>query len=170
MIEVREARPDEYETAGQVTYDAYAALPGDHMDDEYGRELRDAARRAREAVVLVAVEKGRVLGCVTYVPDASSPWAEDLREGEAGVRMLAVDPAAQGRGIGRALAAACVDRARAEAKQAVMLHSTPWMEAAHHIYQGLGFRRVPTRDWVPLPKVPLLAFVLDLDGLSAGPR
>ena len=87
-------------------------------------------RRASEAVVLAAVDdaSGDLLGCVTYVPDASNPWAEHLREGEAGIRMLAVDPAGQGRGAGTALVAACLDRARADGRRAVFLHSLPVMD------------------------------------------
>jgi ribosomal protein S18 acetylase RimI-like enzyme len=104
------------------------------------------------------------------VGDTRSPWAEDLRDGEAGVRMLAVPPGHQGGGVGRALVEACIELARSEAKRALFLHSTPWMEAAHHLYQRLGFRRVPERDWVPIPEVPLVAFSLDLSGGQAGPR
>ena len=59
--------------------------------------LADVGRRAGETEVLVAVGP-ELLGCVTFVPDNSSPWAELLGPGEAGVRMLAVDPSAQGRG------------------------------------------------------------------------
>ena len=109
-------------------------------------------------------ELGRdeVVGCVTFVPDASSPWAELLEAGEAGMRMLAVRPDAQGRGIGRALVDACVTRARALGRAALILHTTPWMTAAHHLYEGAGFVRFPSRDWNPLPEVPLRAYRLEL--------
>ncbi|MCU1448367.1 MAG: acetyltransferase [Acidimicrobiales bacterium] len=164
-MQVREVRPTEYDAAGQVTLAAYRHLPGAHMTDSYAAELVDAGRRAVEAVVLVVVDHdGSNAGTVTYVPDASSPWAEDLREGEAGIRMMAVAPDAQGRGVGGALLAACVDRARAEGKHAVFLHSTPWMTTAHRLYERAGFARAPERDWLPEPDVPLLAFRLDLRG------
>ncbi|MHB8505403.1 MAG: GNAT family N-acetyltransferase, partial [Acidimicrobiales bacterium] len=70
------------------------------------------------------------------------------------------DPAAQGRGAGSALLDACVERARAAGRTAVFLHSTPWMTAAHRLYARAGFERVPSRDWLPVPEVPLLAFRL----------
>lgn len=162
MTEVRVVRPDEYAEAGEVVVAAYRHLPGDHIDDDYAVVLADVARRAEHAAVLVAVDAGRVVGVVTYVPDHRSPYAELLVPGEAGVRMLAVHPDAQGRGIGEALSRACVDRARAEGKRRLCLHSTPWMTAAHRIYERLGFRREPERDWTPAPGVPLLGFALDL--------
>jgi ribosomal protein S18 acetylase RimI-like enzyme len=164
-VEVREVRSDEYEQAGAVVVAAYRNLPGAHMSDGYARELANVRQRAVEAEVLVAVadRNGQLFGCVTFVPDATSPWAEGVEEDEAAIRMLAVDPAAQGRGVGRALVDACLDRARARGRSGVFLHSTPWMQAAHHLYASAGFVRVPPRDWLPHPEVPLLAFRRDLN-------
>lgn len=176
---VRPVRAEEHAAAGRLVVAAYRALPGGRTSEGYEAELADVARRAAEAEVLVAVAPGgtagggtagggtaagALLGCVTFVPDAANPWAEELEAGEASLRMLAVDPAAQGRGAGRALLAACIERARALGRSAVLLHSTPWMPAAHHLYAAAGFDRVPERDWLPVPEVPLLAFRLDLGG------
>jgi hypothetical protein len=36
------------------------------------------------------------------------------------------------------------------------------MEAAHHLYESAGFVRLPERDWLPVPEVPLMAFRLAL--------
>ncbi len=163
MITVRVAEPDEYERAGELTVAAYAALPGDHLADGYDVELRAAGRRAAEAVLLVAIDDdGRVAGCVTYLPDAECVWAEGLTDDEAGIRMLAVDPAGQGKGAGEALVRACLDRAMAEGKRAVFLHSTGEMATAHRLYERLGFRRVPERNWRPYPELLLYAFRLEL--------
>ncbi len=152
-------RPAEYGEAGRVVVAAYRALPGGHGNEEYEAKLADVAGRARGAEVLVAVEAA-VLGCVTFVPDASSPWAELVGPDESSVRMLAVDPPAQGRGVGGALLRACVERAASLGRRGLFLHSAPWMTAAHALYGQFGFDRVPERDWYPLPDVPLLAFRL----------
>ena len=85
-----------------------------------------------------------------------------LEGNEAAIRMLGVDPAVQKRGTGRALLQACLDRACDLGRDALFLHSTPWMEAAHRLYATAGFVRVPGRDWLPAPEVPLLAFRCDL--------
>jgi ribosomal protein S18 acetylase RimI-like enzyme len=163
-MEVREVRDDEADIAGDLVVAAYRAIEGTPPvdDDGYGAELRAVAERARNSVVFVVVEGGRLLGCVTYVPDETSPMAEDLQAGEAGIRMLAVDPAGQRRGVGRALVDECVARARAEGKARLFLHSGAWMVPAHALYEALGFRRVPERDWLPEPDIPLLAFAIDL--------
>jgi ribosomal protein S18 acetylase RimI-like enzyme len=157
------ARPGEHARLGELVVGAYRSLP-EFNEPGYEPELRDVARRAREAVVLVAVDDagGALLGCVTYVPGPESPWAELLEPGEAAIRMLAVDPAARGRGVGTALAVACIDRAREDGRAAVFLHSLAYMRAAQEIYARLGFIRRPDRDWEPVPGVRLLGFALAL--------
>ncbi len=154
---------EEWDSAGRIVVAAYRALPGAHMSGGYEKELADVARRALEAEVLVAVEGEALVGCVTFVPDPANPWAEELDQDEASIRMLAVDPARQGRGAGRVLLDACIQRARSLGRGAIFLHSTPWMLAAHRLYHQAGFVRVPERDWLPVPEVPLLAFRLDLE-------
>lgn len=151
------------ERLGEIVVTAYGTVGALEGDDGYVPELRDVARRVREAVVLAALDEadGTPLGCVTYVPGRDNAWAEHLRDGEASIRMLAVDPAAQGRGVGTALVEACVARARSDRRRAVFLHSLPVMAGAQRIYERLGFRRVPERDWV-LPDCLLMGFVLDL--------
>jgi ribosomal protein S18 acetylase RimI-like enzyme len=162
-MEVRVVRGHEVDEAGQVVLAAYAGIEGaPPLGGGYDEELLAVGRRSSEATVLVAVDAGHVVGCVTLVEDSTSPWAEDLRDDEAGIRMLAVAPEGQGQGVGRELVEACIVRARAAGRSAVFLHSTPWMRSAHHLYERLGFERVPERDWVPVPDVPLLAFRLAL--------
>lgn len=170
-IVVREARPDEFEALGRVVVAAYREVGALAGDEGYAAELRDVAARAATAVVLAAVDAddGRPLGCATYVPGLASSLAEELGPGEASIRMLAVDPAATGRGAGTALASACVERARADGFHRVVLHSLPVMAGAQRIYERLGFRHAPERDWVPVPDIHLRCYVLELDAEAARP-
>jgi GNAT superfamily N-acetyltransferase len=150
-VEIRLVRPDEHERLAELTVAAYSAInpPSAQGDlDEYEAELRDVAGRATGADTLVAVDSdGSLLGGVTYVPDRSSPWAEFDDPDAAGIRMLAVAPSAQGRGVGEALARACIDRAVTAGRGQILLHSTEWMTTAHRLYERLGFQRDPGLDW-----------------------
>ena len=144
---IREARPEEYEALGEIGVLAYSALE-DESDVGYLPEVRNVVRRARAVPVLAAVEPdGTLLGSVTYVPGPDSRYAELEREGEAGFRMLAVAPWAQGRGVGRALVEAVLERARADGRSGVAIYTRPSMGAAHRLYRSVGFERDPTRDW-----------------------
>lgn len=159
--EIRPVAPGEVDEAGAVTLAAYRSLGGELIAGRYADDLRDVATRTTGATVLVAVESGRVLGCVTLVDDPASPWSEGLTGGEVGIRMLGVDPSARGRGIGTALLGACLERGRALGAVRAVLHSTPAMTAAHRLYQAAGFRRAPRRD-IALPDLHLMAFTLEL--------
>jgi ribosomal protein S18 acetylase RimI-like enzyme len=166
-ITVRAVGPAEVDLCrrlGAIAVQAYVTLPGHVEEPEYELELADVAGRAamRATEVLAAFDGDRPLGCLTYVSGPDSPMVEHDDPDAASFRMLGIDPAAQGRGAGRLLVAACVDRARAEGRSGIVLHSTPWMTAAHRLYEGVGFRRSPSLDWSPLSEVPLLGFRLDL--------
>ena len=146
-MQIREALPGELEAVAALTTAAYRALPDSGLPPEYFEHLADVSRRAREAVLLVAVDDGgELLGSVTYVPE-SGPYAEFAGPDEAGLRMLAVAPDAQRRGVGTALVIACMKRARAAGKKRMVLHTMPSMVTAQRIYEGAGFRRAPERNW-----------------------
>ena len=160
-------RPDEHERLGEITVAAYRAINPPSADadlDDYEADLRDVAGRAAGADVLVAVDgDGAVLGGVTYVPGPASPSSEFDDPDAASIRMLAVAPEAQGRGVGEALTRACIDRAVASGRARLLLHSTDWMTTAHRIYERLGFRRDPSLDWQIEDEFWLRAFRLPLD-------
>jgi ribosomal protein S18 acetylase RimI-like enzyme len=146
LFDIRRARPTEYEAVGEICVLAYGGLEGE-TDLGYIDELRNVAGRAVLVDVLVAVEPdGALLGTVTYVP-GPGPLAESEREDEAGFRMLAVAPWAQGRGVGRALVEACIERARADGKGGVAIYTRPSMRMAQRLYGSLGFERDKADDW-----------------------
>jgi ribosomal protein S18 acetylase RimI-like enzyme len=150
---------------GEIVVRSYTTLPGHIPEPDYEAELADVASRAAldDTIVWAAMEDdGTPLGCVTYVGSTASPMAELVQDGEAAFRMLGVDPDAQGRGAGRLLVETCVDRARADGRTAIVLHTTPWMSKAHDLYERAGFERDPSRDWTPVPLIELLAYRLEL--------
>ena len=76
--------------------------------------------------------------------------------------MLAVAPEQRRRGVARALVGVCLERAIEHGYTAVVLSSLAEQTRAHRLYEGLGFRRLPDRDWSPAEGVVLWAFGLDL--------
>ena len=159
-VVIRRAQPGDLATAGEVTVAAYTEFTLG-PEDPYLHKLRDAATRDREAELWVAELGGAVVGTVTIALEGS-PWREIGQPGEGEFRMLAVDPGVQREGIGQALLRLVVDRFRGLGSQAIVLSSLDSMRAAHRAYERLGFRRVPERDWSPVPGVDLIAFRLEL--------
>jgi ribosomal protein S18 acetylase RimI-like enzyme len=159
---IRVAEPGEYAAIGALTVKAYR--DDGQLDGEHGYEstLVDVAARAQAGEVLVAIgDGGAVLGGVTLVRPGSR-YAELSAEGEFEFRMLAVDPAAKGRGVGRALVRACIERAEAASAKAVVILVRDFAVRAQRLYEHFGFVRTPELDMVPYPGVNLLALRLPL--------
>ncbi|MGY1915602.1 GNAT family N-acetyltransferase [Blastococcus sp. SYSU DS0973] len=150
----------DHDRIAQLTVDVYVG--GGLASSGYAAELADVAGRARQAEVLVARDAtGRVVGSVAFVPGGA--FGEVLESAdEAGFRMLAVDPDAQGQGIGAALVQECLRRASAAGKRRLVISTGTRMTAAHRLYERLGFTRLPERDWTPVPGIDLLVYARDL--------
>ncbi len=160
-LTVRRPREAELDAVGRITVEAYRDDGLIDAGDDYLTELADAARRHREAEVWVAVDGEEVLGSVTFCRPGT-PFAELARDNEGEFRMLAVASAARRRGVAEALVARCIDRSRELGHDAVVICSMREMSTAHRLYERLGFRRLPERDWSPVPGIELLGFILPL--------
>ena len=101
-----------------------ATLPGEY----------DAPRGA----LLLALVDGAVAGCVALRPldDVDYPNACEMKR-------LYVRQAFRGSGLGRQLAEAIMDEARANGYDRVLLDTLDDMEAARALYDDLGFSEIP---------------------------
>jgi len=152
-IEVRPARPEDYAEAGRITALAYRefVLPGDDEEDwrMYLAQIADIGSRVDRTIVLVAVEPAsrRVLGSVTIEEEnVIGDDDSELEPGASHIRMLGVDPEARGRGVGRALMEASIERARSLGKRFVTLRTTDRMKPAQRMYESMGFELDPEHD------------------------
>ncbi len=122
-----------------------AAFPAD-VASAYEAELENISGRSSVGEVYVVHVAGRLLGSVTLLLDAANddhPWPP----GGSVLRFLAVDPDARGHGLGERLTVACINRARANSRRFLGLHTAPAMVAARRIYERLGFERTPEHDF-----------------------
>jgi len=154
------AGPADFDRIAELTVGVYTAE--DLVSPGYVPQLADVAGRADRAELLVARDAdGRVVGSVALV--LSGDFGEVTRSPEeAAFRMLAVDPAVRGLGIGEALVRACLTRAEAAGKRRVVLSTGDRMQTAHRLYERLGFTRLPERDWTPVPGIDLWVYALEL--------
>jgi ribosomal protein S18 acetylase RimI-like enzyme len=144
---LRDARQADDARIAQLLRDTYGGegLAG----SAYLPQVDDTAARADDAGthVIVAVEpgNGRLLGTATLAL-AGARWSAATTDGEATLRMLAVDATSRRRGVGTALIAECVARARLAGATMLGLDTTDAMTAAHGLYVACGFVRTPERD------------------------
>ena len=156
---VRPATPEDLEDVARTTVDAYVAANQleDGPDGAYGRVLGDAAARLRDAVFLVAVRQGSIVGTVTICPEGS-PFREIGQGGEVEFRFLAVAPSVWGHGIGRLLVNYCQSYASAAGSERLVIGVRDTNVEAIAMYERCGFAHTPTRDWEPVAGVQLLCF------------
>ncbi|MDA2812870.1 GNAT family N-acetyltransferase [Nocardiopsis sp. RSe5-2] len=157
---IRRVRPEEWEAVGDLRVAAYESDGMLKAGPDYAEVLRRLGADGGEVLVAEDAD-GALLGTVMlqdYRPSSDVARAPE----EAEVRALAVSPAARGRGVGRALVEAVVERSEAQGAHRVVLSTQPTMAAAQRIYERRGFRRLPDRDWDPFPGLTLLAYGLEL--------
>ncbi|MFJ7245411.1 GNAT family N-acetyltransferase [Kitasatospora sp. NPDC098652] len=158
---IRHALPRDLEDAGRITVEAFVGDGYTKPTSDYVELLRDAGRRSREAELLVAVDGAdeQVLGCVTFAVGGTE-WADIATPQEGEIRMLATAAASRGRGVGEALVRACVARSRELGLTGMAFSTRPEMTAAHRVYDRVGFRRTPERDWAPYPGMDLMVYTM----------
>jgi len=153
----RLARPDELDAVGELTLRSYrdgGVLSGD--EDDYAQVLVDAPGRAAVAQIYVLRGPADELLATVTLAAAGEPFADVATGGELEMRMLAVDPTAQGRGVATAMVAFAVEEARRRGLDALAISVIDRNEPALRLYRRLGFVRRPERDVRYPPDVRLL--------------
>ena len=88
--------------------------------------------------LIVAELESKLAGAVAYFgPNSQKAAFFDQRWPI--IRMLVVDPAFRGKGIGRALSDECIARAKRDGSPIIALHTSPIMSVALPMYLRMGF-------------------------------
>jgi ribosomal protein S18 acetylase RimI-like enzyme len=146
---LRDAEPADLDAVADLLADVYGTFrphfPAEAWQSYLG-EIVDVRGRLTDSELIVAEQDGRLVGTVGFYPDAARSSLERWPAGWASIRALGVRPDARGSGVGLALGAECVRRARARGLSAIGLHTASFMTAATRLYERLGFRRAPAYD------------------------
>ncbi|HEY1016544.1 MAG TPA: GNAT family N-acetyltransferase [Herpetosiphonaceae bacterium] len=167
---IREARPEDRAAVLEATLAAYEQY-AERMPhwESYQRHLRSLlGGDVAPGVCIVAELGGAIAGSVLLYPASARVYAVESANGPwPELRLLAVAPAARGRGVGAALLEECVRRARADGEAYLGLHTEDMMAVAQQMYQRRGFARVPEKDFEPAPGVHVKGYRLPLDENAA---
>jgi len=159
-IQLRLHRDGDAEEIKRVALAAFAQFQARYTNwDAFSLGVARMLALAETGEIVVADAGDRLAGAVAYMPP-HAPKAEFFDAGWPLMRMLAVDPAFRGRGIGRQLTEACIERARRDGCAAIALHTAPIMEVALAMYLRMGFAFV--RDAPPIHGVAYGVYVKTL--------
>jgi len=142
--------PGDTDEVNTVALEAFAQYQGTFSDWEVlTRGVGAMASLAADAEIIVArQDDGKLVGAVAYVPPRHMPRADFFDSDWPIIRMLVVNPAARGLGLGRKLTQACIDRAQRDGAAVIALHTSPAMAAALGLYLRMDFKlakQVPDR-------------------------
>lgn len=155
MLVMRDARTeDDYSLVRELFLEYASSLGFDLAFQDFDEEVGalPGAYAPPSGRVIIAELGGHPAGCVALRP---------LGDCVCEMKRLYVRPAFRGTGIGRALAEAIIDAARAGGYSRVRLDTAASMTEARSLYQSLGFREIAPYRHNPLEGA--LFFELDLD-------
>lgn len=145
MIGIRAARfPADAAMVRKIFAEYGASLGLDLSFQDFDGELAGLPGKyaAPGGAVLLAFQEGELLGCVAMRPSGASI---------AEMKRLYVRPSARGLHLGRKLAEAMCDAARAAGYDAIRLDTLPAMRQAQALYAALGFVEVAPYIHNPVP-------------------
>jgi len=96
---------------------------------------------------------------MAYVIPQGNPTAF-FEKDWAYIRLLGVDPAHGGKGIGKKLAELCIGFAGSNGEKTLALHTSEFQDAARHIYESMGFKKV--KELEPIYRKKYWLYVMPL--------
>jgi GNAT superfamily N-acetyltransferase len=169
---IRDAGPGDRGAIEVVTlaaYEQYAAALPPPLWAMYRQSIQATLADVRPAAQIVAEEGGALVGTVLLYPAGAAvarPGGTPVTLEWPEVRLLAVAPAARGKGVARRLMEECIRLARAAGAPALTLHTADIMAAAMRLYERMGFVRAPELDFSPAPEITVKGYRLPL---TSGP-
>lgn len=170
-VHLRDAQDGDRDAIREVTLSAfqeYAAQMPDHWEG-YRQGVLATLANVTPAEQIVAEQESVIVGAILLYPAGSvfsPPSGPPMTRARPEMRLLAVAPAARGRGIGTALVRECIRRARRSGSAALTLHTSDVMQMAMRMYERMGFVRAPELDFHPSEALTVKGYRLDLDATT----
>ena len=165
---VRDATLNEFPEIGELMVNVYSQLEGFPTKNEqpnYYKMLANIGSLTEnpKTKLLIAISSsGKIGGGVVYFGDMKyygSGGTATREKNASGFRLLAVDPATRGQGIGKLLTKACIQMAKDEKQNQMIIHTTKAMQIAWKMYENMGFKRSRDLDFIQ-GELPVFGFRL----------
>jgi len=156
VVHIRDYRSSDADDVNRLAIVAFSQFRGEYLD--WPAMLAGLSRTSTLSATgeLIVAEAGeRIAGAVAYfgphiekAPFFDKSWPI--------IRMLVVDPAARGKGLGHQLTSECIRRATRDRSPIIALHTSPIMTVALPMYLRMGFAKA--YDSPPIFGVPYAVY------------
>ena len=138
-VRIRDFESSDAEDLNRIAVSAFEQFRDQYQDWPAMRAgLSRTSALSTTGEVIVAEFQNRLAGAVAYFgPNIQKAPFFDQRWPI--IRMLVVDPAIRGKGLGHALTAECIARAKRNESPVIALHTSPIMTVALPMYLKMGF-------------------------------
>ena len=157
LYNVRNVLPDEHGEVGKLMVNVYSQLSGFPKPSEqpnYYKMLANVGELTTkpETELLVAVsEEQKIVGAVVYFGNMKYYGSGGIAtqvQNASGFRLLAVDPSVRGLGVGKLLTNECIEKAKTQRRNQLIIHTTMAMQTAWKMYEHAGFKRSTDLDFM----------------------
>ena len=153
---------DHLQELGIIAYAQFqSALTPDNWDIFNGN-LQDKQKFIdilKIANCFVCINNEKIIG-VAYIVPSGNP-TNLFKADWCYIRMVGVNPKYRGQGIAKALTQMCINFAKQSNEKIIALHTSEFMDAARHIYEGIGFKVL--KEIPPLFGKKYWLYTLDLN-------
>ena len=140
-VTIRDFQQPDGDAVNRIARAAFAQYENDYDGwDAFIEAIGRMADLAACGEIVVADDDGEIVGAVAYFRPGAGDHPIFPPEWSV-IRMLVVTPGQRGRGIGRMLVAACIERAIRDQPPALGLHTSVIMSRALGLYTSLGFAK-----------------------------
>ncbi|MEA2890709.1 MAG: hypothetical protein QOI05_1502 [Bradyrhizobium sp.] len=139
LPKIRDYENSDAENLNRIAVSAFSQFREHYQDwPAMQASLSKTSALSATGEVIVADFEDRLAGAVAYFgPNVAKAAFFDQRWPI--IRMLVVDPAFRGKGLGHALSAECIARAKRDRSPVIALHTSPIMTVALPMYLKMGF-------------------------------
>ena len=165
---VRNAKPIEFEAIGKLMVQVYSQLEGfpkkSEQPDYYTMlaSIGELTKKSKTELLVAVSSEGKIVGGIVYFGDMKyygSGGTATKEQNASGFRLLAVEPSARGRGIGKLLTDECIRKTKNQKHKKLVIHTTNAMQVAWKMYEDIGFKRAEDLDFLQ-GELPVFGFRL----------
>lgn len=170
MVTIENLQDHEKDQVGRLLVESYSEYKDRYQKledwEEYAKDLAASVHSSLVDRILVAKADNEILGTLQLYSNSEMAYNDPaLGITSPIIRMLAVSPTARGKGIAQALIQECIHYSRDLGASHLYLHSGEMMSKAIRLYEWLGFKRDPSKEYDKLSH-HVKCFRFELNGSS----